>query len=399
MGLIQFVGEASIYLSLIGIFIYHLSRRKVLEKTPQLSGKKFIRFYSESQILFHWISFVVLAAAGATGYFILFTNNFIPLPFHEFTLFPLISLLAYHVVKDSGNLKSISLNFSDFSKIKVHKSLGRYHPLKKAYHLTISLAIVTLGITGFLLWNPFKITFLFQYFQDILILHLMSTLLLTSLGMFHIYLSLMPSNRPLLIAMITGYLDEQYYKENYVEQNLIRSVSKGVDRSRRAFIKSLGASILTLGIIAILSRGNGTGSNVSRPQTSSLQAQSPYGPIANSNQMSPNTAKTFYLPNGSPGILVKLSNGQLKAYSAVCTHQGCTVGYVPGQQIFLCPCHGAEFAASNGDVLRGPATLPLPQYPISVDSSGNVFVNLSNSSNSGNVNNYGGYGDSEIGDD
>jgi nitrite reductase/ring-hydroxylating ferredoxin subunit len=46
------------------------------------------------------------------------------------------------------------------------------------------------------------------------------------------------------------------------------------------------------------------------------------------------------------------------AVDAICTHLGCAVDLEPSQG-YSCPCHGSRFGL-NGDVLRGPATRPLP---------------------------------------
>jgi cytochrome b6-f complex iron-sulfur subunit len=72
---------------------------------------------------------------------------------------------------------------------------------------------------------------------------------------------------------------------------------------------------------------------------------------------------------GNPAVLIHLATGKFAAYSAVCTHQGCTVVYQNGQ--LLCPCHGSVFDPSKGGaVLYGPAPSPLPQMPIKVQSGG-----------------------------
>ncbi|WP_246263014.1 QcrA and Rieske domain-containing protein [Arthrobacter mobilis] len=53
------------------------------------------------------------------------------------------------------------------------------------------------------------------------------------------------------------------------------------------------------------------------------------------------------------------------AYSAICTHKGCTVA--PVQAEFACPCHGSRFSVANGTVLDGPAAEPLPRLAAAID--------------------------------
>ena len=86
--------------------------------------------------------------------------------------------------------------------------------------------------------------------------------------------------------------------------------------------------------------------------------------------MAPGSAVEFE-ESGSPAVLVHLDSGDFVAYSAVCTHQGCTVAYRGGQ--LACPCHGSVFDPANGAaVVSGPAGRPLPEVPVEV-SGGEVL--------------------------
>jgi Rieske Fe-S protein len=67
---------------------------------------------------------------------------------------------------------------------------------------------------------------------------------------------------------------------------------------------------------------------------------------------------------GKPIIVSQPSAGQVVAFSAVCTHAGCTVA--PQGKEFDCPCHGSRFDATTGDVLHGPARDPLPKLQATV---------------------------------
>jgi Rieske Fe-S protein len=58
-------------------------------------------------------------------------------------------------------------------------------------------------------------------------------------------------------------------------------------------------------------------------------------------------------------VVTQPSAGTFKAFSAICTHQGCTVSSVSGGTI-NCPCHGSKFKIADGSVASGPAKRPLP---------------------------------------
>ncbi len=68
--------------------------------------------------------------------------------------------------------------------------------------------------------------------------------------------------------------------------------------------------------------------------------------------------------------------GGLVAYSKVCTHAGCPVGlYEASSHQLLCPCHQSTFDVLNGaKPVFGPAAARLPQLPLAVDASGQVFA-------------------------
>lgn len=65
-------------------------------------------------------------------------------------------------------------------------------------------------------------------------------------------------------------------------------------------------------------------------------------------------------------VLTQPTEGEIKAFSAVCTHRGCTLADVKDGSI-NCGCHGSRFSPQDGSVRHGPATRPLPSVRVKVD--------------------------------
>jgi nitrite reductase/ring-hydroxylating ferredoxin subunit len=68
-------------------------------------------------------------------------------------------------------------------------------------------------------------------------------------------------------------------------------------------------------------------------------------------------------------VVTQPKSGEFKAFSAVCTHQGCVVADVAGGTI-NCGCHGSKYNIETGAVVNGPATQPLPPKTVKVGSDG-----------------------------
>jgi Rieske Fe-S protein len=79
----------------------------------------------------------------------------------------------------------------------------------------------------------------------------------------------------------------------------------------------------------------------------------------------------FEDPQGGPAFLLQPAAGTFLAYSGVCTHNGCTVGYDEAASEFACPCHGARFEVATGEPVQGPAQQPLAKIAV-VESGGVV---------------------------
>lgn len=86
-------------------------------------------------------------------------------------------------------------------------------------------------------------------------------------------------------------------------------------------------------------------------------------------------AKTSDIPLGGGKIfadrkvvVTQPKKDEFKAFSAVCTHMGCTVGTI-SNGIIECPCHHSKYRIADGSVAGGPAPKPLPAEQIKVEGN------------------------------
>jgi Rieske Fe-S protein len=75
--------------------------------------------------------------------------------------------------------------------------------------------------------------------------------------------------------------------------------------------------------------------------------------------------------DGTPIVVTQPEAGKVKAFSAICTHMGCTVR--PAGKKLICACHNSTFNPATGEVTGGPAPSPLPVVTVKVDG-GNVVA-------------------------
>ncbi|MFD9906225.1 Rieske (2Fe-2S) protein [Streptomyces sp. NPDC059063] len=91
----------------------------------------------------------------------------------------------------------------------------------------------------------------------------------------------------------------------------------------------------------------------------------------------PALARTSEIPVGGGKVfedekvvVTQPEEGDFKAFSAVCTHQGCTVRDVSDGTI-NCPCHGSKYRVADASVAGGPA--PRPLAPRGIDVTGDAI--------------------------
>lgn len=135
--------------------------------------------------------------------------------------------------------------------------------------------------------------------------------------------------------------------------------------ARRRTVLGVGVT----GVAGLAAGCGGGGGSSEQTGTPSPAATTPTGTAASGGKQ---LAKKTDVPVGGGKVftdekvvVVQPAAGEFKAYSAVCTHEGCLVDKVANGTID-CPCHGSEFHVSDGTVARGPAARPLPPQQITV---------------------------------
>lgn len=132
-----------------------------------------------------------------------------------------------------------------------------------------------------------------------------------------------------------------------------------------------GSAAVAVGVPLLAACGGDSGSTATDSAGSSSPDSS--SPSASSGGGGATLATAADVPVGgcfvasdAKVVVTQPTEGDFKAFSAVCTHQGCLVetsseGDIP------CPCHGSKFSIEDGSVVQGPATQPLPPVEITVD--------------------------------
>ena len=77
-----------------------------------------------------------------------------------------------------------------------------------------------------------------------------------------------------------------------------------------------------------------------------------------------NSAKIFRF-GSRPGILLRIGEGEYRAFSATCTHLSCTVQYRADLHEIWCACHNGMYDL-NGRNVSGPPPRPLENYWVHV---------------------------------
>jgi Rieske Fe-S protein len=114
--------------------------------------------------------------------------------------------------------------------------------------------------------------------------------------------------------------------------------------------------------------GTATSADRSAPATGSSAATGTAlaaGALAATSQVPDGGGKII---GGKHIVITQPESGSFRAFSAICTHEGCIVSSVSNGTI-NCPCHGSKFSIKNGSVVNGPAPSPLAAIAIKVEGT------------------------------
>jgi cytochrome b6-f complex iron-sulfur subunit len=132
------------------------------------------------------------------------------------------------------------------------------------------------------------------------------------------------------------------------------------DCSRRALLQGLG--VAAVGALLVHAGCQQQGSSLPTVNSSACGTGHciDLGDAANGELLAVGGA--MLLDSASDTIMViRMSDNQAVALSAICTHAGCSMDYNTAQQQLDCGCHGSQFSIA-GQVVRGPANRSLRVY-------------------------------------
>lgn len=128
---------------------------------------------------------------------------------------------------------------------------------------------------------------------------------------------------------------------------------------RRTFLDALiGAAAATLGALVLYPVGR----FLVPPRTPEAATRRVLA--AKKGELPPGGFKIFPF-GGQPGILIRTADGRYRAFSAACTHLGCTVQFRSDERAIWCACHDAVYDLEGRNV-SGPPPRPLEAYVVHV---------------------------------
>lgn len=150
--------------------------------------------------------------------------------------------------------------------------------------------------------------------------------------------------------------------------------------SRRRFLAFTGSTAAGSAVLSGSMFLNPAHAAEGNNQPGKVHLEYPATTVSKAGELKINQPVSFTYPDASsPCTMVKTGrrtqggigpDGDIVAYSILCTHMGCPVSYSANERTFKCPCHFSVFDAElNGQMVTGQATENLPRILLSYRSS------------------------------
>lgn len=149
------------------------------------------------------------------------------------------------------------------------------------------------------------------------------------------------------------------------------------DMTRRTVLAVGTAGVVGVALAACSSGSSGSSAS-SGAATAGTTSAAPTGSASTSGTVVTSTSSVpvggakLAKADGTTWLIAQPTAGQYVCHSGICTHEGCPLTEVQGDE-GICNCHGSRFNATTGAVIQGPATKPLPKQSVTVSGSNVVL--------------------------
>jgi cytochrome b6-f complex iron-sulfur subunit len=135
--------------------------------------------------------------------------------------------------------------------------------------------------------------------------------------------------------------------------------------TRRDFVSTAAWTMLSASLVGACGGGDGPTDPGGTPSGSGVTVNGGIITIALDAEAALAASNGFLILSQARTIVINTGNNVFRAFTSVCTHEQCDVNGYSGGRI-RCPCHGSQYD-TRGQVVAGPATLPLTEYRTSFD--------------------------------
>jgi Rieske Fe-S protein len=143
---------------------------------------------------------------------------------------------------------------------------------------------------------------------------------------------------------------------------------------RNEFVKKTGAAALLMSMGVLLNSCNDESDDISVDDSNDDDSSEKVTLSLSQNPFDTLQNVDGWLLHPEENILLVNVDGNIRAFTSVCTHSGCSDNWEYGSAQFKCTCHGSLFN-NKGEVVKGPAATNLREFSVSVEN-GSVEITL-----------------------